>query len=294
MARGRRSRPAVEEGPTALRGHALTAYERIAQDLRKAILDKRLAVGTRIGSESELCERWKASRTTVRRALLELASEELLVSHQGAGWFVSEPRVQQQLAQLEPLNDILPRYGDTAHKVTSFRFIHPPPSVAHALSLKSDSSTILEIERVHSLKGEPLALIRIWLVDWIGSQLSLDDANAGTIFPALPGRTGIRVDYSSQTIRASGAGSRDAELLHVKPGAHVLQVDRISYTTDGVAFAVTQILYRADRFELRMSLKWRDADTWQAVIAPGVGLTEELESPAPNRAAVKTRRRPSG
>jgi DNA-binding GntR family transcriptional regulator len=258
----------VDRGP-------LTAYQRIAHELRQIIINKDLAAGECIGTERELCERWQASRTTIRRALSELSDEGLLVSHQGAGWFVSEARVSQQLAQLEPLSEILPRYGETSHTVTAFRSVKPPSHVALALNLDSDA-TVLEVERVHTLKKQPIALTRIWLVDWVGSHLSLADAKAGPIFPALPGRIGVRIDNSNQTIRASGLEGGDAALMNVKAGSHALQVDRTCFTKEGEAIAVVLILYRADRFELRMSLKWADADTWQSVISPGIGLMDGI------------------
>ena len=68
-------------------------YEQIAQTIRRQILDGDLTAGSRIPSESILCEQFSVTRGTVRRALQVLVSEGYLRSYQGKGTFVtSQPR----------------------------------------------------------------------------------------------------------------------------------------------------------------------------------------------------------
>src|SRR3546814_452373 len=77
---------------------AIPIYRRLADELRRKIDDGVYAPGHCIGAENDLCQSWGVSRSTVRRALTELADTGLLVSRQGLGWFVSEPRFHQRLA----------------------------------------------------------------------------------------------------------------------------------------------------------------------------------------------------
>jgi len=250
----------------------VTGYRFVSDELRRGIDNGEFPVGSTVGTEKSLCERWNVSRSTVRRALRSLAHEGLLVSHQGLGWFVNERRLHQQLAELEPLNDVLSRFGEAKVEVTAFGLMKAPHNVAAALALKQAEPSMVLLERLHYFKSEPLAVVRIWLIDWIGSHLSLNEAKSGTIFPALPGRAGIGVYSSSQTIRAQAVDERDAGLMKLKQGEPVLRVDRVSYTKAEEAVAYTEILYRPDRFEFRMNLKWGGADAWQSFISPGVGL----------------------
>lgn len=70
------------------------AFQQVADQLREAILAGGLVAGDRLPTESELCERFGVSRSTVREALRTLASEGLITTARGAGGgtFVALPR----------------------------------------------------------------------------------------------------------------------------------------------------------------------------------------------------------
>lgn len=63
-------------------------YEKIAEHLKSAIESGELKVGEAIYSEPELCKKFNVSRTSVRKAIRQLAGENILVSRQGLGTFV--------------------------------------------------------------------------------------------------------------------------------------------------------------------------------------------------------------
>lgn len=73
------------------------AYLHIAEELRTQIMSGQLPAGTRLGSEAELVRQFNVSRSTVREALRNLASQHLVVTTQGAhgGTTVAEPTVDQ-------------------------------------------------------------------------------------------------------------------------------------------------------------------------------------------------------
>jgi DNA-binding LacI/PurR family transcriptional regulator len=63
-------------------------YEKIASHLKDAIARGELKVGEAIYSEPEMCKKFNVSRTSVRKAIRELAAQNILVSRQGMGTFV--------------------------------------------------------------------------------------------------------------------------------------------------------------------------------------------------------------
>lgn len=65
-------------------------HRQFADILKKEIKEGKYKPGEYIPSERELCEKYKLSRTTVRRAISQLIDEELLFSIPGTGTFVSE------------------------------------------------------------------------------------------------------------------------------------------------------------------------------------------------------------
>src|SRR5437016_3640390 len=65
-------------------------YIQIANQLRAAILTKKLAPGEKLASGAELAKRYGVARQTVQNALDVLRGEGLIVSRQGSGVFVRE------------------------------------------------------------------------------------------------------------------------------------------------------------------------------------------------------------
>lgn len=64
--------------------------EQIASALRAAILTGRIPPGERLPSQKELVERYGVARETVKRALDQLRSDNLIISRQGSGVFAKQ------------------------------------------------------------------------------------------------------------------------------------------------------------------------------------------------------------
>jgi DNA-binding GntR family transcriptional regulator len=75
-------------------GAARVSAETIANSVTAAILERRLAPGTRIGEE-ELAAVFQVSRTVVRQALTPLASQGIVAARPKKGWFIVEPSEQE-------------------------------------------------------------------------------------------------------------------------------------------------------------------------------------------------------
>lgn len=66
------------------------AYAQIAEQLRRVILDKKVTPGTQLPSETELVQRFRVSRMTVREGIRVLRQNNTLRAHQGVGVFVGD------------------------------------------------------------------------------------------------------------------------------------------------------------------------------------------------------------
>lgn len=64
-------------------------YAQIAEAIALQIRTGQLPVNTKLASERELCRVWGASKITIRRSLMELANEGLIVTRHGVGSFVA-------------------------------------------------------------------------------------------------------------------------------------------------------------------------------------------------------------
>lgn len=65
-------------------------WEQVADDIRADIRSGELPPGARLPAEVELAEIYGVARVTIRRAVLELRKEQLLIVIQGRGTFVGQ------------------------------------------------------------------------------------------------------------------------------------------------------------------------------------------------------------
>ncbi len=89
-------------------------YLQIAEGIAGQIQSGQLQIDDKLPSEKELCETWQVSTITVRRSLLELAKQKLIVTKQGVGSFVAQQqksrRADAQSNQL--LGVVIPATAD--------------------------------------------------------------------------------------------------------------------------------------------------------------------------------------
>jgi DNA-binding LacI/PurR family transcriptional regulator len=82
-------------------------YEKLESNLRKKILSSKIDFEKPIMGEMELCERYQISRKSVRKALNNLANENLLIKVQGKGTFAVPPDIRIQAMTTKELNIML-------------------------------------------------------------------------------------------------------------------------------------------------------------------------------------------
>src|SRR4051794_16670073 len=70
-------------------------HRRVYAELAARIADGRLARGTQLPTERELCRELGVSRATLRKALAALAAAGAIEAFQGRGTFVSAPRLAE-------------------------------------------------------------------------------------------------------------------------------------------------------------------------------------------------------
>ena len=187
--------------------------------------------GQSIPSEVELAARFKVSQGTVRKAVDELAADNLLVRRQGKGTFVSthaEQKVQYRFLRLMPDNG--PVVG-AQRRFIDCRRLRAPAEVARALGLKAGDS-VVQVRRVLSFDGSPTVLDDIWLPGQLFKGLTAERLGEyrGPMYGLFESEFGVRMIRAEEKIRAVVADDAAAELLGVAPGAPLLSVERLSLT----------------------------------------------------------------
>ncbi len=213
--------------------------------------------GEAIPSELELAARFKVSQGTVRKAVDELASENLLMRRQGKGTFVAthaEEQVQYRFLRLAPDHpDQAP--GTSRREFLDCRRMRAPADVARSLQLKS-GDMVVEVRRVLHFAGQPVVLDDIWLPGHLFKGLTADRLSQyqGPMYGLFESEFGVRMIRAEEKIRAVVADVSIAALLQVDVGSPLLSVERLSLTYGDQPVELRRGLYRTDRHYYRNEL----------------------------------------
>ncbi len=212
--------------------------------------------GEAIPSETELAVRFKVSQGTVRKAIDELATENLLVRRQGKGTFVAthaEQTTQYRFLRLQPDDGVTD--GGTQRRFLDCRRLRAPADVARALGLRSGDAAI-QIKRVLSLRGVPVVFDEIWLPATPFKGLTAERLSGyrGPMYGLFESEFGVRMIRAEEKIRAVAADAQSAELLAVPMGAPLLSVERLSLSYGDKPVELRRGLYNTSSHHYRNEL----------------------------------------
>ena len=244
---------------TAVSEPASPAFSPLYQQI-KELMVRDLQAGTwrpgeAIPSETELAARFKVSQGTVRKAIDELATENLLVRRQGKGTFVAthaEQTTQYRFLRLQPDDG---QAGGTQRQFIDCRRLRAPADVARALGLRSGDAAI-QIKRVLSLRGVPVVFDEIWLpaAPFKGLTAERLSGYRGPMYGLFESEFGVRMIRAEEKIRAVAAEGQAAELLAVSPGTPLLLVERLSLTYGDKPVELRRGLYNTAAHHYRNEL----------------------------------------
>lgn len=211
--------------------------------------------GELIPSEIELATRFQVSQGTVRKAVDELAAENLVVRRQGKGTFVAthhEPRAQYRFLR------VFPDEGDPVPAVSHVlecKRARASAEIARQLDLRTGDSLVF-LRRVLSFDGTPVVLDDIWLPGSTFKGLTAERLAEykGPLYGLFETEFGTRMIRAEERLRAVAADAEAAKLLRVAAGDPLLLVERISYTYGDRAVEVRRGLSVTARHHYRNTL----------------------------------------
>ncbi|MBI2750046.1 MAG: GntR family transcriptional regulator [Burkholderiales bacterium] len=238
------------------------AFSPLYQQIKVLILQSLQAgewkPSTAIPSEIELAARFKVSQGTVRKAIDELAAENLLVRRQGKGTFVAthaERQIQYRFLKLIPDNGDLSSEGPAQRHIIDCKRIRASVEIARALSMRTGDAA-LQVRRVLSFAAVPTILEDLWLPAAPFKGLTaerLRDYN-GPMYALFETEFDVRMVRAEEKIRAVLPDSEQCDLLKISPQTPLLSVERIAYTYNDAPMELRRGLYLTNKHYYRNAL----------------------------------------
>jgi len=233
-------------------------YQQIKGLILQSMQDGEWKPGEMIPSEMDLAARYRVSQGTVRKAIDELSSENLVVRRQGKGTFVAthaEQHVQYRFLKLQPDTGDVQSEGPAQRTIIDCKRLRASADIARALSLRSGDA-VLQVRRVLSFGGVPTILEDLWLPGQPFKGLTAERLSDyhGPMYGLFETEFGVRMVRADERLRAVNPDDEQARLLEVSPTTPLLSVERVAYTYNDTPMELRRGLYRTDTHHYRNAL----------------------------------------
>ena len=244
---------------TALAAPAAPAFSPLYRQIKQLLVSGLHAgewkPGQALPSEQELAARFRVSQGTVRKAIDELAADNLLVRRQGKGTFVAthaEAHVQFRFLRLTADSG---ETGPATRRFLGCERVRAGAEVARPLDLRAGDA-VLRIRRVLSFRDTPVVLDEIWLPGRLFRGLTGERLAAyrGPMYHLFESEFGVHMVRAEEKIRAVAADDVAADALALAPGTPLLSVERLSFTYGDRPVELRRGLYRTENYHYRNEL----------------------------------------
>ena len=225
-------------------------YRKLSEQLRR----RAFPPGSRLPGERELANRIGVSRSTLRKALDQLADEGLLDRSPQRGWFVPPRIVGEPPSTLQSFSEMARSRGLTPGAKVLGQLVRPA-SFEEATRLRTAPvAPVLEITRLRTLDGLPICVDVSIIVLAKVPGLAQTDMTDRSLYQTIEELSDVRITRSSYTVRADASNSQLADLLGVPLGAPVLVGEELTYGADGTPVLAGVMSYRADAYRFEADL----------------------------------------
>jgi GntR family transcriptional regulator len=211
-------------------------YKIVARALLQAIQSGKLKPGDALSSESDLSKTFGVSVGTLRKAVDELVSQQILVRYQGRGTYVAthnRDRFLDQFFRVEAQNGL--KDFPTLDTVT---FKKGPAEEVEAMMLGlSKSETVFRMNNHLSLQNRKVVSDEICLPAKLFEGLTAKRVRerASTLYHLYQTEFGITVVNAEERLRAVACSVAMAKVLSRPVGTPMIELRRIAWGLNGQA-----------------------------------------------------------
>jgi GntR family transcriptional regulator len=233
-------------------------YQQIKDLILKSLQGGEWKPGEAIPSEMDLAVRYRVSQGTVRKAIDELAADNLLVRRQGKGTFVdthAEKHAHYRFLKLVPDTGDQSSEGPADRQITECKRIRATAEIAKLLNVRT-GDPVWQVQRVLSFSGVPTILEDIWLpaAPFKGLTAERLADYHGSMYALFETEFGVRMVRAVEKIRALPANLLHSSLLKIEQNTPLLSVERVAYTYNDMPMELRRGYYLTDTHHYRNEL----------------------------------------
>jgi GntR family transcriptional regulator len=234
----------------------IPAYMKVYTKLKGMIFDDTYPKGTLMPTEPDLCNMFKVSRTTIRKAMELLEQGGFVKIQQGRGTEVLDYKTTQKLNIVSSFTETLESKGYSVHsKSMHIDMVVPPRNVLDDLNLLADSQ-VVRIQRIQLANDKPVSLMTNYVIPDLVPGIVNDSGTFVSLYHHLETKYGIKITSARDNLKAKVADFLEAELLQIPIGSPLLVDRRITFSLSKPIEVVIMIV-DASKYEFSVNLSGR-------------------------------------
>ena len=237
------------------RSSPIPAYQQIASSIVNRISEKEWLIGDKLPSEFELASSYGVSRVTLRQALAQLESDQIIEKFRGKGVFVKRnPRHIVQNLEFPSIDD------QHRSPVVKSKIIEisegPAPNydVVHHLNASGDE-TFTHLQRLFLHEQRPIGLNNVWFCTKRIPDLASKPFIDGSLSKTIRYRYGLEIVAIENDIECVRLDAIAAELLSSSYDALALKINSQYLLQDGIPVQYSCTLWLADYTQFHYTAK---------------------------------------
>lgn len=222
-------------------------YKQVEDELYHRIQRKEYTAENRLPTEAELAKQFNVSTITIKKAILNLVEQGVLVRKQGKGTFVVSPKQPRELTHVIGFSESCRINGTTAgSKTLEQTLVLTPSLVKEALQYEEDY--VICISRLRFVDDIPMAIETNWFPLEYNFLLK-EDLDDCSLFDKLNERN-VALYSARRSIEICHANREETQLLNVPSNTALLLVKSTAFSHSGEAIFYGKQVINSEHFKL--------------------------------------------
>ena len=230
-------------------------YHQLKEILLSDIRSGKLKPNDRLPPEDQVALKYGVSTITVRRTLMDLATEGYIRREQGRGTFVSPFPLEQGPRELTSFSNEMARRGMVPGSVVlKQEIIEADDELATHLQIPQSSPVFL-LRRLRLADGEPLGIQSAHVPLHLAPGLGDLNFTSASLYETLDQKFGLVPERAREVYTAAFITGEEANILQLPEQSLGLAAKRWTLLADGTACEFVSSIMRADRYEVALDLR---------------------------------------
>ena len=228
-------------------------YVEISNDIRKKIIVGEYLPNQKLPYGKEICDEYKTSKMTVKKALDILVSEGFLIKRRGSGTFVKDINLNERdnLLASRQFRGFSSYYAthNVESEVLEYKVINPSKKISQQL-LVSEDEFVYKIIRVRKVDGIPVVIEEMYMPIKVIPGLKRADLH-GSIYDYIERILNLKIQSGHRTITVKKSTEYEQKHLNINENEALGVIEQVAYLDNGQAFEYSIVTYRSEEFKVK-------------------------------------------